>query len=55
MGTLSEYYGDALLAVTNTLMREYASEILVMQFLFVANVSSICKSMFYQNRIFNTE
>lgn len=27
MGTLSEYYGDALLAVTNTLMREYASEI----------------------------
>lgn len=27
MGTLSEYYGDALLAVTNTLMRDYASEI----------------------------
>lgn len=27
MGTLSEYYGDALLAVINTLMREYASEI----------------------------
>ena len=27
MGTLSAYYGDALLAVVNTLMREYASEI----------------------------
>lgn len=27
MGTLSEYYGDVLLAVTNTLMRDYASEI----------------------------
>ena len=27
MGTLSEYYGDALLAVINTLMREYAYEI----------------------------
>lgn len=27
MGTLSEYYGDALLAVINILMRDYASEI----------------------------